>query len=94
MPRELRHSYYTVYYGSYYTNFESQEVWKFEHPLPRSPEVFTKHGVNTFIAKQSMVINGFAGYFTTQLQDDVGLSILPERPTLGSYSWFPIFFPF
>ena len=41
-----------------------------------------------------MMINGFAGYFTTKLQDHVELSILPERPTLRSYSWFPLYFPF
>lgn len=41
-----------------------------------------------------MVVNGFAGYFTTQLYNFSELSIIPERPSFGSYSWFPLFFPF
>jgi len=40
------------------------------------------------------MINGFAGYFTSKLYGSAELSILPEKPTFGMYSWFPIFFSF
>lgn len=97
-PGKLREIYYTVYYGSYYTSFASQEVWKFEHPLrdpQRDPEqTFSRHSKNTFTAKEDLVISGFAGYFSSHLYSYSELSILPERPTLGMFSWFPLFFSF
>lgn len=40
------------------------------------------------------MINGFAGYFTSGLYQHCELSILPEKPTFGMYSWYPLFFCF
>lgn len=40
------------------------------------------------------MLNGFAGYFTSNLYNYCELSILPEKPTFGMYSWYPIFFCF
>jgi type II protein arginine methyltransferase len=42
---------------------------------------------------QDIVIHGFAGYFKTNLYDDIELSTVPYEHTPGMFSWFPIYFP-
>ncbi len=46
-----------------------------------------------FIAAQDAVLHGIAGYFESQLFDDVLMSIHPATHSEGMFSWFPIYFP-
>ncbi|KAK1867499.1 hypothetical protein I4F81_010006 [Pyropia yezoensis] len=52
-----------------------------------------RHVEAAWVAAETNVIHGFAGYFEAVLFGDVGISIRPETASLGMFSWFPIYFP-
>lgn len=94
---------YVVRLHNIYSIAESQACFTFTHPSksfsrssdtnkPQLPDNRRFIELN-FIADQSSVIHGLAGYFDTVLLEDVMLSINPTTHSDGMFSWFPIYFP-
>lgn len=46
-----------------------------------------------FVAEETAVMHGFAGYFEAKLYKDVMISINPATFSDGMFSWFPIYIP-
>jgi type II protein arginine methyltransferase len=85
-----------------------QPVFIFDHPSAFSDEKLLASlldGNNNHNTREttirfpplssSVLVHGFAGYFTADLTSDIKLSIHPNPDirTKGMFSWFPIYFP-
>ena len=62
----------------------------FEHPGAHRLE---QHAPLRFTSTMRGVVHGFAGFFETELAEDVRLSIVPDSHTEEMRSWSPMFFP-
>jgi len=96
----------SVYEDDALKNFETAYVVKFhavnmldkpqscfEFLHPSVDKDCTRHQIMTFNIPHASVLHGFAGFFDSQLYDDVHISILPATFTDSMFSWFPLFFP-
>lgn len=75
---------------------EHQLLWKFEHPQKKrdQDELTNVRRVSLeFVARDDVVLHGFAGYFSTTLYKDIEFNIVPNRHTEQLISWWPNFFP-
>ncbi|DAZ97411.1 TPA: hypothetical protein N0F65_011295 [Lagenidium giganteum] len=83
---------YVVRLHNFYSIAESQPCFTFVHP--KFGRIDNRRAVElTFVAEESAVVHGLAGYFDAVLFEDVTLSINPQTHSDGMFSWFPIFFP-
>ena len=98
-------SHHVVHFHRHFQVCEPVEVFRFDHP---NDSIFNNNAHNrrmntiSFCVPEevgSCVIHGFAGYFETLLYDDITLSTVPSRHSVGGndnskmFSWFPIFIP-
>lgn len=83
---------YVVLFRHHYLISDIQACFTFEHPTPK-PIDNTRYKSFSFVAKNSAIIHGFAGYFDCYLYKDIFFSIRPDNHTKDMTSWFPIYFP-
>lgn len=84
---------YVVRLHNVYSIAESQPCFTFTHPKFRARIDNRRYQELAFVARESAVVHGLAGYFDAVLFDDVTLSINPSTHSDGMFSWFPIYFP-
>mmetsp|Transcript_34182 Transcript_34182/g.107768 ORF Transcript_34182/g.107768 Transcript_34182/m.107768 type:complete len:636 (-) Transcript_34182:176-2083(-) len=74
---------------------DPKATFVFSHPNPDHPDRIDnrRETTLTFTATADATIHGFAGYFDSQLFDDVYISIHPKTHSPAMFSWFPIYFP-
>ncbi|CCH42201.1 hypothetical protein BN7_1745 [Wickerhamomyces ciferrii] len=68
------------------------EIWSYQHPTIKERSN-KRRTISTFKIRHKTVIHGISGYFTTNLYNDIELSIKPDTHTENLTSWFPLFFP-
>lgn len=76
---------------AYYPLEKVEECFNFIHPV-KEKDLNQIKSIDFKFEKEA-VIYGFAGYFRSNLYDDVQMSIVPDDHTPGMISWFPVYFP-
>jgi len=76
---------------AYYPIEKVEECFSFVHPV-KNKDLNQIKSIHFKFDKES-IIHGFAGYFKTNLYDDVEISIVPDSHTPTMMSWFPMYFP-
>lgn len=72
---------------------ETQPVFQFVHPNRGSTVDNNRYTKLEFVATETNVIHGLAGYFESVLYKDVKLSINPNTHSEGMIAWFPMYIP-
>ena len=72
---------------------KSVPVFKFEHPNREEPIDNRRYTKISWVAEESAMLHGFAGFFESQLYADEYISINPQTFSDGMFSWFEIYFP-
>lgn len=67
---------------------EPQALFEFVHPNADDPIDNRRQGTCRWVAPDSGMLHGFAGYFDAQLYKDVHISINPPTFSTGMFSWF------
>ncbi|KAI9988901.1 hypothetical protein PInf_022583 [Phytophthora infestans] len=84
---------YVVRLHNFYALAPTQKYFRFTHPKFNARIDNRRQAELRFIAAESAVVHGLAGYFDAVLFGDVTLSIEPDTHSDGMFSWFPIYFP-
>uniref|UniRef100_M4C5E2 Protein arginine N-methyltransferase n=1 Tax=Hyaloperonospora arabidopsidis (strain Emoy2) TaxID=559515 RepID=M4C5E2_HYAAE len=84
---------YVVRLHNFYALAPTQRCFRFTHPKFSARIDNRRQAELRFVAAESAVVHGLAGYFDAMLYDDVTLSIEPDTHSDGMFSWFPIYFP-
>ncbi|TDH71502.1 hypothetical protein CCR75_004420 [Bremia lactucae] len=84
---------YVVRLHNFYALASTQQCFCFTHPQLNATIDNRRQAELRFLAAESAVVHGLAGYFDAVLYEDVMLSIEPGTHSDGMFSWFPIYFP-
>ncbi|CAI5715179.1 unnamed protein product [Hyaloperonospora brassicae] len=84
---------YVVRLHNFYALAPTQRCFQFTHPKFNTRIDNRRQAELRFVAAESAVVHGLAGYFDAVLYGDVTLSIEPDTHSDGMFSWFPIYFP-
>lgn len=72
---------------------EPKALFEFVHPNYDDPIDNRREGSAQWVAPDTGMLHGFAGYFDCKLYKDVHISINPPTASEGMFSWFNMFFP-
>merc|ERR1712228_914133 len=91
-PEDLEMAYVVKFRQASYPTSMVKDCFSFSHPnwaLESNDRFAELH----FEAEADSLVHGFAGYFDCDLYRGTRISIHPDRPSEGMFSWFPIYFP-
>jgi len=95
-PRESVRNLDNIYVAciqSYCPLAKPQALFTFKHPNRDSPHSNERESHLSFAVTMPCELMGFAGYFSTKLYGEIGLSTVPEHHSRGLFSWFPVLIP-
>lgn len=91
LPKDIQRP-YLCKVVDYYDIDEFQEVWEYEHPDTSNSSTLRSHSLK-FLSLIDCSINGFYGYFTSNLYGHINITLVGSHSQEICDSWYPILFP-